>query len=353
MSVRVRPPELTIRPTVTVVVPNYNYGAYLPAAVGSALQQDGVDVDVIVVDDCSDDGSAATVREMADLDARVTLIEHAKNLRHIATYNDGLARARGTYVVLMSADDALAPGALLRATRLMEAEPSIGLVYGHPRDFSSDSPPSESEPLSWPNAELNWTKWPGPEWIEHMCRRGRNMVRSPEVVMRTDVLRDLGGQWDARFPHSADMYLWMRAAAHSDVGRVNGRVQAYYRVHAANMHLTEFGGLLDDFIARRDTYDAFFAVDGARLPGARRLNRLWRRWLAREALRQIAYLPLGSERAAEARELYAFATELAPGDRAVRSFYRFASSDAIVPVWFRVEAQRTYRRDQHELKVGT
>lgn len=353
MSVRVHPPEPVARPTVTVVVPNYNYGEYLRTAVESALRQEGVDVDVIIVDDCSTDDSVNTARAMADADARVTLVEHPANLRHIATYNDGLSRAGGTYVVLMSADDALAPGALERAAMLMEAEPSIGLVYGHPQDFSTDDPPSDAEPPSWPGADLTWTKWSGTEWVEHMCRRGRNMIRSPEVVMRTRVLRELGGEWDAGLPHSADMYLWMRAAVRSDIGRVNGRVQAYYRVHSANMHLTQFGGLLDDFVARRDTYETFFASDGSGLEEAARLDRLWRRALAREALRQIAYLPRGADRAARAHELAAFATAVAPGDRALRGFYRIAASDLLVPAWFRVEAQRTYRRDRRELKVGT
>ena len=51
-----------------------------------------------------------------------------------------LAKVTGDYVVLLSADDLLAPGSLSRATALMEAHPSIGFAYGHVETFSVEPP---------------------------------------------------------------------------------------------------------------------------------------------------------------------------------------------------------------------
>ncbi len=79
--------------------------------------------------------------------------------------------------------------------------------------------------------------------------------------MRRSLVDELGG-YDPDLPHSADMYLWLRAAAHSDIGRVNGPIQAYYRGHAANMHDMDFGGLLDDCREVLATFDRFLDVDG-------------------------------------------------------------------------------------------
>jgi glycosyltransferase involved in cell wall biosynthesis len=87
-SPRVRP--LTRRPTVTVVIPCFNYGHYLPLALASALDQPGVDVDVIVIDDASTDGSSTVVRELGTADERVRAVVHEHNRGHIATYNEGL-----------------------------------------------------------------------------------------------------------------------------------------------------------------------------------------------------------------------------------------------------------------------
>src|SRR5690242_3300007 len=142
------------KPSVSVVVPCYNYGHYLPGCVASILEQPGVDVEVIVVDDASPDGSAAAVREVEASDPRVRAIYHERNKGHIATYTDGLSIVRGEYLLLLSADDMLVPGALGRATALMEANPSVGLVYGPTIDFTDTVPPGRT-------VATTWTVWPG------------------------------------------------------------------------------------------------------------------------------------------------------------------------------------------------
>src|SRR5947209_4282299 len=123
MSHRLQAQPLRGRPSVTVVIPCYNYGRYLRGAVKSVLDQPGVDVEAIVIDDASTDGSADVVREVAAADPRVRAILHRSNFGHIATYNEGLEQASGDYVVLLSADDALTPGSLSRATALLETHP--------------------------------------------------------------------------------------------------------------------------------------------------------------------------------------------------------------------------------------
>src|SRR5690348_14990448 len=129
MSRRVRAQSLRCRPSVTVVIPCYNYGRYLSTAVKSVLDQPGVDVEAIVIDDASTDESSEVVRALAASDPRVRAILHRRNCGHIATYNEGLEQATGDYVVLLSADDALPVGSLARATALLETHPSVGLVY--------------------------------------------------------------------------------------------------------------------------------------------------------------------------------------------------------------------------------
>ena len=98
------------RPSVSVVIPCYNYGHYLPDSVGSVLAQPGVDVDVVIVDDTSTDYSAVVAEELVASDPRVALIRHPKNRGHIATYNDGLDAVKGDYTTLLSADDLSDPG---------------------------------------------------------------------------------------------------------------------------------------------------------------------------------------------------------------------------------------------------
>jgi hypothetical protein len=273
---RMRPRPLTTRPSVSVVVPCYNYGHFLPALVADVLAQPGVDVDLIIVDDASPDGSADIARTLAAADPRVRVLAHNTNLRHIATYNDGLRAATGDYVVLLSADDLLAPGSLQRATALLEARPEMAFVYGYAPDFTDVPPQARTEPSSW-------SVWAGDEWLRRLCRRGNNVVVNPEVVMRRSVMDRLGG-YDPDLPQGADLYLWMRAALLGSVGRINGCDQAFYRVHGANMHLTQYAGVMADITERRRAHEKLFAEDLATHPRRTQLSVAARRAVAREAV---------------------------------------------------------------------
>lgn len=276
-----RPQESTQLASVTVVIPCYNYGRYLPQVVQSVLSQDRVDANIIIVDDASTDGSLDVAKTLAIADSRITVVAHAHNLGHIATYNDGLARVRTEFVALVSADDLLSPGALSRATDLMMAHPRVGLVYGLPMEFHGE------KRCTVENAALprsSWTIWPGLEWLRLACLRGRNFIFSPEVVMRTAAMRQIG-PYNADLPHSADFEYWLRTAAGWDVGRINGPAQAYYRVHGGNMHLTTFSTMQVDLEHRLAAFQVLNTPELAdHLPDAEGLLQQARRGICREAL---------------------------------------------------------------------
>ncbi|MBC7402304.1 MAG: glycosyltransferase family 2 protein [Microbacteriaceae bacterium] len=261
-------------PGVTAVIPCYNYGRYLGAATASVLAQPGIDPRVIIVDDCSTDDSLAVARSLATDDPRISVISHEFNCGHIATYNDGLDAVKTEYVILISADDLVAPGALGRAATLLDTHPRVGMVYGQPVEFSGESPTSDRDS----RAPLTWTRWRGHEWIRLACARGRNFILSPEVVLRTAAVRQIGG-YRPEHPKSGDLEYWLRTAAEWDVGRINGRVQAFYRQHESNMHRVEYSTMALDL---RHRLEAFRTLENTSLPAS--LVDRSRRALAREAL---------------------------------------------------------------------
>jgi hypothetical protein len=265
-------------PLVTVVVPCYNYGDYLPGCVAAILEQPGVAVDVLVVDDASTDASGEIAEQLAAEHESVRLIRHERNAGHIATYNEGLALARGEYVVLLSADDLLTPGSLQRATALMEAHPSVGLVYGHAVRFADEVPPPARVESS------HWMIWSGYDWLATRFRSGRNCILSPEVVLRTGIQHEIGG-YKVDLPHTGDLEVWMRAAAVADIGYVGGVDQAWYRDHASNMHrsmfqASELGGMAVDLRERMRAFELMARQVAGRFPEAER-------WLS-EAQRALA-----------------------------------------------------------------
>ena len=304
--------------SVSVVIPCYQYGHFLEQSVGSALTgQDGVDVKVLIIDDASPDDSAEKARRIAEADPRVEVLVHDRNKGHLATYNEGLLEwADGDYTVLLSADDRLTPGALVRAAALLDAHPNVGFVYGHPLHFRPDQP--------LPPARTNgtgWSVWPGKWWLERRFKAGHGCITSPEVVVRTDLQRKLGG-YDPRLPHSGDIEMWMRFAAHADVGYLKGVDQAYYRVHGASMSQTDFSGQLDDLRQNKAAYDAVLER-ATELPAAERdrLAAIVNRKLARQALRRAARAyDRGRTAQVPVDELVAFAADCWPNYEKLREF---------------------------------
>jgi GT2 family glycosyltransferase len=215
------------RPTVSVVIPCHNYARFLPQAVESVLSQACVEVDVVIVDDASTDASLDTAQRLASGHGRVAVLANGRNLGPVETFNRGLAQARGEFVVRLDADDLLTPGALQRAVAVLQAHPSVGLVYGHPIHFSGTELPR-------PRTDVGgWLVWSGIDWLEARCRDGANVITSPEVLMRRSVLDVVGGQ--KPLAHTHDMELWLRIAAFSDVAYIVGADQAWHREHPASL----------------------------------------------------------------------------------------------------------------------
>ena len=116
--------------SVTVVVPCYKYGRYVTECVTSILANTEVDIDIHVIDDASPDDSWSVVQRLPELDERIRVERNERNLGLIGTANAGVLTAPGDYVILLSADDALAPGWLDRAVAVLENNPRAALAYG-------------------------------------------------------------------------------------------------------------------------------------------------------------------------------------------------------------------------------
>jgi glycosyltransferase involved in cell wall biosynthesis len=293
--------------SVSVVIPCYNYGHFLRDAVSSALTgQDGVDIRVLVIDDASTDDSVEVAKQLAVEDSRVEVTVHPVNRRNIATYNEGLLEwADGDYTVLLSADDRLTPGSLRRAADLLDANPDVGFAYGHPLHFQ------EGKPLPQARTEpRGWSIWSGPWWIERRFRSSVSCITSPEVMVRTSLQKKVGG-YDPRLPHTADIEMWMRLAAHADVGYVRGADQAYYRVHGQNM--TVGRTKIVDLQQRKLAYEVFLENCGDGLKDAARLSAIVHRKLSWEALlRACRAYDRGRTEEVPVDELVAFALDCWP-----------------------------------------
>jgi glycosyltransferase involved in cell wall biosynthesis len=197
---------------VTVVVTNYNYARFLGEAVASALAQEGGPPHVIVVDDGSTEPD--TEAALAALPAEVTVIRQA-NAGLSAARNAGIAGAETPYVIVLDADDKLAPIALRTLKDVLEADAGLGFAYGLTRFFGD-----WNEILAMPDYD--------PYKLLY-----RHMIGSTALMRR--VVWEQNGGFAPEIRGYEDWDFWLGALAHGWQGRRVHVETFYYRRHGVSM----------------------------------------------------------------------------------------------------------------------
>jgi succinoglycan biosynthesis protein ExoO len=108
-------------PDVSFLVAAYNVAPFIEEAVHSALQQTGVSVEVIVIDDASSDETASLVQNLSLADPRVVLVKLTGNEGPGAARNKGLKIARGKWIAVLDGDDVIKPDRTLKMLSCADA----------------------------------------------------------------------------------------------------------------------------------------------------------------------------------------------------------------------------------------
>lgn len=302
---------------IDIFIPCYNYGRFLRQCVNSVLGHTGVDVRVLVIDDASPDNTAEVAADLARKDPRVTVIHHTKNKGHINTYNEGIEWASADYMLLLSADDYLLPGALNRAADLMDAHPEVGFTFGNYIELSDSGNQTPKIIIDTTNCS-DRRILEGRGFIE--LNGADNLVATCTAVVRTELQKRLGG-YRHELPHSGDMEMWLRFAAHAPVGFISA-YQGVYRRHSVNMstsycfvsegHATYTkNGRLGDLQQRKSALDCFFEhCKDVLLPREDLCRRLYRQ--LSESAMVHAHTAFNEGQTGESKQLSDFALAVCP-----------------------------------------
>ena len=125
-------------PLVSIVTPSYNQAQFLEATLRSVLEQDYPNIEYLVVDGASIDGSVEIIRRYAD---RLTWWVSEKDNGQSEAINKGLRRARGEFIGWLNSDDIYLPGAISAAVTAFLSHPQAGLIYGDAQAIDSDGKP--------------------------------------------------------------------------------------------------------------------------------------------------------------------------------------------------------------------
>ena len=190
-----------MQPDVSLIIPVYNNELHLEESLSAARAQEGLSVEIIIIDDGSTDASLSQIKAHAERDPRIVVIEQA-NQGVSAARNAGLDRATGKWVAFLDGDDWLASGSLAAWFQQAEQGKLDCLLCN---GFSFQTAPQaflEAKPLAilrkqpwestltgagWMVQGVKLREWPHYVWLQ-FCRR--SVIEEAKMRFRRDMIHE-------------------------------------------------------------------------------------------------------------------------------------------------------------------
>ncbi len=135
------------QPLVSVVIPCYNQGNFIKETVASALQSSYPNLEIVIIDDGSTDGSSKVARGLANSNEKVLFLEQ-ENAGPSAARNHGIRRSNGKYILPLDGDDLISPDYIGKAVDILEKHPEVKVVYCEAEKFGADDGKWKLKPFS-------------------------------------------------------------------------------------------------------------------------------------------------------------------------------------------------------------
>jgi glycosyltransferase involved in cell wall biosynthesis len=190
-------------PTVTIVTPSYNQAAFLESTIRSVLAQDYPELEYMIVDGGSTDGSAEIIQRYAD---RLAWWVSERDAGQAEAINKGLRRANGEIVAWLNSDDIYLPGAIQQAVVAFQEHPEAGLVFGDAITMDA-----QGKPLG----RLSFGDWGLLDLVSF------RIICQPAVFMRRTVL-EKSGYLESSYHYMLDHHLWIRMARCASIRYTGG-----------------------------------------------------------------------------------------------------------------------------------
>lgn len=279
---------------VTVGIPVYNGEAFIRRAVDSALAQTYADIEVLVVDNASTDGTLEAIAGIDD--PRLRVLRNDSNIGAGPNWNRVLAEARGDYVKLLSADDLLTPECISEQVMGMESSDEIVLVTAKRLVIDKDD---DRIGVRGPGRMAGHVL--GAQAAREMVRSGTNLVGEPSSTLIRVSALEAAGDFDVAAPYCIDMDLWMRLLRFGDL-YVIPKVLSSYRVSVGSWSTDVAESQTDDVVELLERVRAhgWFGVTEADVAAGRRKASM------NTAMRRVLYAVLAVPATHRQKLLYLF-----------------------------------------------
>lgn len=212
--------------TVVIAIPARNSAATIRPTLDSALAQTYRELRIVVVDNASEDDTAAITREYSARDSRVELKTFSDLVSAEENFNRCLALAEGALVAILHADDVYEPEMIAEQVAFLDRHPECAIVFTHANTIDSKGTVTGERffprELRGTNVILNF------EDLRSLVVKYGNFITCPSALMRSHVVGfELRG-WNGKdFGSSADLDLWLRVAQRAAVGFISKPLMRY------------------------------------------------------------------------------------------------------------------------------
>ena len=197
---------------VTIVTPSFNQARYLERTIQSVLNQTYDDIEYIIIDGGSTDGSDEIIKLHQD---RLAYWVSEKDKGQTDAINKGFAQATGDVMAWLNSDDTLEPQAVARAVSALQENPAMGMVYGHGFFINAN----DDKIGEFPSAQTDYQR----------LRRGYVHICQQAAFWRADLWRKVGPLDDSIY-FAMDYDLWLRLARKASLLFINDH-WANFRLH--------------------------------------------------------------------------------------------------------------------------
>lgn len=178
------------KPTLSVLMPNYNYGRYLRGALEALLSQSFLPTEIIIIDDASTDDSVSILESFAAREPRIRLIVNPQNRGVLFNLERLLEMATGDYVVGCASDDMVLPGFFEKSLALLAQNPSAGLCSATTRAIDEDGVDRGVTPCLLPARAPTFLP---PERARRLMSLYGNWIVGFTAIYRREFLIEAGG----------------------------------------------------------------------------------------------------------------------------------------------------------------
>lgn len=227
-------------PTVSVIVPNYNYARFLPERMESILGQTFKDYEIIMLDDASTDDSMEIIRRYSGHPKVRHVVVNEKNSgTPFAQWRRGFELARGRYIWIAEADDSAKPDFLARCTETLEAHPDVNLCI-----TGSVAVDSTGKKL-----ELDYDRWSwgrrfrrrihktiihdGKEYVKHNLYWYCSVYNASATVFRRSAVNIEMFDASALMRNSGDWLFWTKLTGSGRIAEIYDKLNIIRRHDAA------------------------------------------------------------------------------------------------------------------------